>query len=472
MSRPLFILAVLIPYFLTLPSYAADGDGKSTRVVDAWEGDTKPADNDPRSYRLGKDISIKVENLEGWIIREVNAKRMDLVSQFTPTQVENIKKHLETVNSDPKQNPLSEDTQMAISSATLHMLDSLYPVIGGIELPLALRRGYAIDKNDMMENVHILRFTIDRTSKGSGAEGTEAWSRLLKTSNRTIRPTITMGYKGANGAPTRQIPTVFDGTGNEKNAVFIIELYQVRAVVLCTAVIMAILALLLWLAPKSEILRDVTQPVRPNGYYPWSLSRAQMAFWFIAVVSGFLFLWVVTGRMDTLNNSVLILIGIGAGTALGAALVTNYSHDDASEERSALAMQKYGLRRGTPWKVLKKEALRLEAELNNNVRVSLTDPAMTLPSANEQTEIREEADFFRKAWAREILFDWLTEGKVISFHRFQMFAWTLALGLVYVVEVIQNLELPAFDTTLLALTGISAGTYLGFKFPPAKPPVD
>ena len=44
------------------------------------------------------------------------------------------------------------------------------------------------------------------------------------------------------------------------------------------------------------------------------------------------------------------------------------------------------------------------------------------------------------------------------------------LVLIFVVHVIKYLEMPTFDTTLLALTGISAGTYLGFKFPRTEPP--
>jgi hypothetical protein len=42
--------------------------------------------------------------------------------------------------------------------------------------------------------------------------------------------------------------------------------------------------------------------------------------------------------------------------------------------------------------------------------------------------------------------------------------------LIFVVHVVSKLEMPAFDTTLLALTGISAGTYLSFKFPKVEPP--
>ena len=61
----------------------------------------------------------------------------------------------------------------------------------------------------------------------------------------------------------------------------------------------------------------------------------------------------------------------------------------------------------------------------------------------------------------------------ISLHRFQMFVWTIVLGLIFVVSVYHGLEMPEFSAGLLGLMGISSGTYLGFKVPenaaPATP---
>ena len=51
------------------------------------------------------------------------------------------------------------------------------------------------------------------------------------------------------------------------------------------------------------------------------------------------------------------------------------------------------------------------------------------------------------------------------FHRFQMFVWTLVLGVVFVVRVAKDLAMPGFDTVLLGLVGISNGTYLGMIDP-------
>ena len=61
--------------------------------------------------------------------------------------------------------------------------------------------------------------------------------------------------------------------------------------------------------------------------------------------------------------------------------------------------------------------------------------------------------------------DVLSDGGGYSFHRFQIFAWTIVLGIIFVSSVYNNLTMPEFSATLLGLMGISSGTYIGFKFP-------
>jgi len=67
-----------------------------------------------------------------------------------------------------------------------------------------------------------------------------------------------------------------------------------------------------------------------------------------------------------------------------------------------------------------------------------------------------------------LLRDILRDGSGYSFHRFQIFAWTIVLGIIFVSSVYNNLSMPEFSTTLLGLMGISSGTYIGFKFPEKK----
>jgi hypothetical protein len=59
----------------------------------------------------------------------------------------------------------------------------------------------------------------------------------------------------------------------------------------------------------------------------------------------------------------------------------------------------------------------------------------------------------------------LAGGSDVSLHRLQMIGWTALLGIAFIIEVLTKLSIPDFNPTLLGLMGISAGTYVGFKFP-------
>jgi hypothetical protein len=60
--------------------------------------------------------------------------------------------------------------------------------------------------------------------------------------------------------------------------------------------------------------------------------------------------------------------------------------------------------------------------------------------------------------------------RIITFHRFQIVVWTLVLGMVFVSNVLSDLVMPTFDSSVLLLMGISSGTYLGFKLPIGSKP--
>jgi hypothetical protein len=193
---------------------------------------------------------------------------------------------------------------------------------------------------------------------------------------------------------------------------------------IATVLYLALFFALVVLAKRSDLLRDsgpAPAPTdgNPNPRKAFSLARCQMAFWFLLVIGAFFFIWLITVADDTIPASVLALIGIGAGAALGSALI------DAG-----------------------------------------TNPRQS------------------KGFILDILSD--KDGDPnkdgVVFHRFQMAVWTIVLGIIFVYSVWKNLAMRDFDATLLALMGISAGTYLGFKFqskgsesggpPPPPPPPD
>lgn len=158
---------------------------------------------------------------------------------------------------------------------------------------------------------------------------------------------------------------------------------------------------LLFCAIKTDMLREGrgVDGVRK----PYSLGRAQMAWWFFLVVISYGFIWIVTGDRDTIPPSVLGLMGISAATALAA---------EAIAPRDASPIQ-----RST------------------------------------------------RGWWRDLVAD---ETDTVALDRLQIVVWTMILGFVFVTEVLWNLTMPEFNATLLALMGISSGTYIGFKLPATK----
>ena len=83
--------------------------------------------------------------------------------------------------------------------------------------------------------------------------------------------------------------------------------------------------------------------------------------------------------------------------------------------------------------------------------------------AKLETRAKTLAQRNRGQLLKDLLSEDEGEGRVITFHRFQIVGWTLILGVVFVSEVLSKLSMPVFDATLLTLMGISSGTYLGFK---------
>jgi hypothetical protein len=243
-------------------------------------------------------------------------------------------------------------------------------------------------------------------------------------------------------------------------------------------VILGALIAFLALARHTHIIRDAVAPRRPDGQRPYSLARGQMAFWFFLVIASYFFLWIVTGDMDTLNTSVLALIGISAGTALGSAFVDAAKPVPAgpSGNQPIVDVTRPHLEVLAELKQLRADTQKeLEALQRARTLISPSDKHALDDNEQQQNEVRERLANYRWqsayfAWPtwKGVMYDLLAENNLISFHRFQIFVWTLILGIMFVASVYNELAMPQFSATLLGLLGISAGTYVGFKLPEAR----
>ncbi|HXA18437.1 MAG TPA: hypothetical protein VN380_15690 [Thermoanaerobaculia bacterium] len=230
-----------------------------------------------------------------------------------------------------------------------------------------------------------LQFHLERTSSNKNL-----WSALLREPflNWT-RPKViaTIGIDHGAAAPTNAHFTLV-----VVKFVWYSWLWLIALVLFLVAIF--------WLAKKHGLLRD--GPTVDGVLPPYSLGRCQMAWWFVLIIVSYVLIWLISGNQDTITPSLLGLMGISSGTALGAVLI-----ETSSAGTTAKAPK-------TSW------------------------------------------------WLREILSD--SDGNIVL-HRFQIVVWTIVLGIMFLVSVATQLTMPEFSATLLATMGISSGTYLGFKFP-------
>jgi hypothetical protein len=318
--------------------------------------------------------------------------------------------------------------------------------------------------------VHLLRFTLSRAETSK-----DAWTQILSHPQFTRPMKVSVGFENGEQMPTWVLPTA-DPTSLNRFTFTLIPPFRFW---LGVVLILGAFIIFLHLARWTDIIRDTTAPLRPDKRWPYSLSRAQMAFWFFLVIGAFFFLWVIIGDTDTMNSSVLGLIGISASTALAAAFVDSGKPAAAASESDLPAVNLSQPRRKIRVEIrglidqAKAELKELEKERGD------TDPAAEeklAANAEAQTiktkqiaDLQRQLDYFEwPAW-KGTMYDLLTEkdaGKgVVSFHRFQIFVWTIVLGIMFVANVYNQLAMPQFSATLLGLLGISAGTYVGFKIP-------
>ncbi len=305
------------------------------------------------------------------------------------------------------------------------------------------------------ELVFDLRFKKDSENK-------KAWKSLVSSKDRNNRysrdVSVAVGIQKEN-----QDQIQFQDSKEAKLIRMNADWYTYFMVFMIVGIISFIV-----LTIKSDVLR-VSGPIpegsnskgNPNRK-PFSLARTQMALWFIIVIVSYVFIWIVTDDLSNLTNSVLGLIGISAATGLGAIVVDSSKRNDQQKQSQILAKKKIEL---------EQEKALLISEISTLTGTALADKQVSLKSKDgELTKISQELSEYidlhiKPRESDGFINDLLHDDKGISFHRLQMIVWTIVLIGIFVFTVDTKLTMPEFDETLLALMGISGGTYIGFKLP-------
>jgi len=308
----------------------------------------------------------------------------------------------------------------------------LIPYING----LGLHGNYPDEVHASKNHLHFhLRIT---------AENKDTWVNLLGVPTGLRRPvTFSVGLE-------KQSPfdSVFEG-GNRLSMVVIERVYGAIALV----VVLVIVIVFVRLARTTNLIRDDAAETDDGGLRPYNLGRAQMAFWFLLVSTSYMAIWLITGALDTITSSLLALMGISTGTALGEAMIDANNRQTRAEKVVTLTAQKQAIDQGLQ-------------ELQSQPSA---DPQRLEEARTRQSQISQQLAQLGVCGppprSRGFIRDILSGSADYSLGRFQIAVWTIVLGIMFLSSVYNSLTMPDFSATLLGLMGISSGTYIGFKFP-------
>ncbi len=169
-------------------------------------------------------------------------------------------------------------------------------------------------------------------------------------------------------------------------------------------------------------------PMPANYRAPYSLARFQLLWWSGIVTASYVAILTITGSMDTITTGTMALMGIVGGTSVLAAFQDRRPSDDDTRRRQHAAVY---------------------------LAAAAANPPDQTAMAASLAEVYPPS--------QGLLPDLLSDAAGYNIHRLQLLAWTGVLGITFLYEVTRTLGMPELSANLLALTGISNGTYFGFK---------
>jgi len=312
-------------------------------------------------------------------------------------------------------------------------------------------------------------YKLERTPKAL-----DAWNGLLGRPELEPKKPVVVSVGYADQPP---LPLA-EAYGNRPNLNLIVYRQNWALVALAGLII---IFFLFWKYGRTTLLRDSRPPNPLDGKLrPYSLAKVQVAWWFFIVIGSFLLIRLITGEF-TMTEQALILIGIGTGTALGASMIDSSKRTSADNELETLRPQEARLEAeldlldqqiADTQNAIAANAAATDAEkaVLQTDRDSLAAKGIERAEKHEKLEalkqkIADAQAGLQKPVSTGFWDDLVTDVDGPSFHRFQMIVWTVILGVLFLVGVYRDLAMPEFSGTMLALMGISAGTYLGFKVP-------
>lgn len=287
-----------------------------------------------------------------------------------------------------------------------------------------------------------VNFTLRVDSADS--EDWKAWAAIVDGARRSVTNTLPISIANNNQA-------------YETNAFTTVPRYPQYWYYLVVFFLFLFVAFV-YLAVSTPLLRAAYGAVSAEAA-PFSLGQVQMAFWTLLALAAYMYICLSTLVIHIPMGSMLGLLGISATTGLASIAVDSRKDTASRQRRKLLIAERSSLNARI------EDLVPLAVAASPEFQKELTDRRARMAEVN--TLIAQLPEPPRRS-SKGFLQDILSDGDGISFHRFQIAAWTLVLGAVFVWSVYRNMAMPEFDASLLTLMGISSSTYVGFKFPESQ----
>ncbi|WP_448191167.1 hypothetical protein [Azospirillum sp. sgz301742] len=282
---------------------------------------------------------------------------------------------------------------------------------------------------------------------GSGDDGKnrrKAWQMALGSLSFITNRTVDLAFGTTNG-------TFATGSDSKDVTVTPWSIAAIDAVAFVLAAGLFIFALAFGVSrdPVPEPVEGV--PLPRNFKRTYSLSRTQLVWWTVIVVWSYAAILVATGAMDTITAGTMGLMGIVGGASVLSFVQSGRPSDDDDRRKD------YG------------KAYRDLAALVVAKKPDFSLTAQPVIVDEDTTETRDLLARMKRLQneiyptSNGFIDDVLTDAHGMSAHRLQLLVWTGVLGIAFLYEVARTLSMPELSPELLALTGISHGTYFGFK---------
>lgn len=479
-------------------------------VVLAWRKGSPPTGDRVNQISVGDTVIVRVRNLDGWLIGMLNGNRLSGEPDMSPQQRANyallrsiipkggtsaeVLRNLEaaerpvlapnpalsptpapapSASPAPRQVDVEDlrEADNAYQALLLTVKRSLFLVFNNsqfhelkAENPDAHSIPAAVVQANPNDTIHQFEFRLRRRP---GDE--EAWSKLYDGTKAMHDVRVSLGLK-LDGSifmlDTAVVPQAAQPVQRVR-----LELFRVTWLWSTLAWLVVLLALFIYLGANTPLLRDSDLPMRADGCPQFSLSRLQLAFWTYLVVGAFLVIWLVTDRLDTLNPTVLALLGISSATTFASKLASMATleggHTRMEPARAARRDEKVEDLRER----LRKELISLTSKAETLERAATHTAAEEAELANIGVRIQrlqDDLEYLGHNRLVRFLIDLLSDNGRVTLHRMQIVIWTIVLGVVFIARVKRELAMPAFSETLLGLMGLSSLTYVALKVPELK----